>query len=69
MLGEKSDDDYDDICDDKEDLIAELVGIFQTVRIVMVPEASNLTDLFLQLIHQFIFWSNILCSSKTYHKL
>ena len=54
MLGEKSDDDCYDICDDKEDLIAELVGIFQTVRIVMVPEASNLTDLFLQIIHQFI---------------
>ena len=49
MLGEKSEDDYDDICDDKEDLIVELVGTFQTVRIVKVPEASSLTDLFLQI--------------------
>lgn len=32
MLEEKSDDDCDDICDDKEDLIVELVGTFQTVR-------------------------------------
>ena len=48
VLEEKSDDDCDDICDDKEDLIVELVGTFQTVRTAKYLQASNLKDLFLQ---------------------